>query len=87
MSDGFEELTRIIWKPGPTGEFDRQVYINRTEMTFDELHRSSMERQALIRGMMKGGAPLLDGMDKLFGDIDPALKEAIERARRMERRG
>lgn len=86
MADGFEELTRIIWRPGADGNHQRHVYINRTEMTVEELQRSMMERDALIRGMLQGGAKLLDGMDKLFGDIDPELKEAIDRARGMDRR-
>lgn len=86
MADGFEELTRIIWKPGADGQHQRHVYINRTEMTAEELQRSMRDRDALIRGMLGGGAPLLDGLDKLFGDIDPELKEAIDRARGVDRR-
>lgn len=82
MADGFEELTRIIWKPGR----ERQVYINRTEMTLEELRQSMKDREALIRGMLQDRAQLLDGIEKLFGDIDPELKEAIDRARRVDRR-
>lgn len=85
MADGFEELTRIIQKVGPDGKVDRQVWIDRKEMTAEELERSVRERDALFRGMLKGGPTLLDGMEKLFGDIDPQLKEAIERERRMGR--
>lgn len=85
MADGFEEVARIIQKTGPDGKVDRQVWIDRKEMTAEELQRSMMERDALFRGMMKGGAPLLDGMEKLFGELDPQLKEAIDRARGMGR--
>lgn len=85
MADGFEELTRIIQKTGPDGKVDRQIWIDRKEMTGEELQRSVMDRDALFRGMMKGGAPLLDGMEKLFGELDPQLKEAIDRARGMGR--
>lgn len=85
MADGFEELTRIIQKTGPDGKVDRQIWIDRKEMTAEELQRSMMEHDALIRGMRQGGAPLLDGMEKLFGSLDPQLKEAIARARGMGR--
>lgn len=85
MADGFEELTRIIQKTGHDGKVDRQIWIDRKEMTAEELQRSMMEHDAMIRGMMKGGAPLLDGMEKLFGSLDPQLKEAIDRARGMGR--
>jgi len=85
MADGFEELTRIIQKAGPDGKVDRQVWIDRKEMSAEELERSMRERDALFRGIRKGGAPLLDGLDKLFGTLDPELKEAIDRERRMGR--
>jgi hypothetical protein len=86
MADGFEELTRIIWRPGQDGNYQRQVYINRTEMTTEELQKSMMDRDALIRGILQGGEARLDGLEKLFGDISPELKEAIDRARRVDRR-
>lgn len=86
MADGFEELTRIIWKPGQDGKHERHVFINRTEMTAEELRKSMMDRDTLIRGMLQGGMQFLEGMEKLFGDIDPELKEAIDRARGVDRR-
>lgn len=85
MADGFEELTRIIERTAPDGKVDRQVWIDRKEMTADEIERSMKERDALFRGMAKGGVLLLDGMEKLFGSLDPELKEAIDRARGMGR--
>lgn len=86
MADGFEELTRIIWKPGQDGKHERHVFINRTEMTAEELRRSMMDRDALIRGILQGGEARLNGLEQLFGDISPELKEAIDRARRVDRR-
>ncbi len=80
-----DELTRIILKPRLDGTPDKQVYITRTEMSEEELKRTMAERKALFCGMLGGGTPLLDGMEKLFGDIDPELKEAIDRARAMGR--
>lgn len=85
MADGFEQLTRIIQKTSQDGKIDRQIYIDRREMTDLEIQKSMQDRDALFRGMMKGGLPLLDGVEKLFGDIDPDLKEAIDRARAMGR--
>lgn len=85
MADGYDELTRIILRPGPDGKPDRQIYIDRREMSFEDLQKVAAERDALFRGMMKGGEPLLDGLEKLFGDLDPQLKEAIDRARGMGR--
>jgi hypothetical protein len=86
MADGFEELTRIIWKPGQDGKHEKHVFINRTEMTAEELRRSMMNRDALIRGILQGGEARLNGLEQLFGDISPELKEAIDRARRVDRR-
>lgn len=86
MADGFEELTRIIWRPGEDGRHERHVFINRTEMTEAELRKSMMDRDALLRGIVQGGEARLDGLDKLFGDICPEIKEAIDRARGMDRR-
>lgn len=81
----YDRLTRVIWKMRPGVEPEKQVYFTQTEMSEDALRLALEERTALVKGMLKGGEPFLEGMEKLFGELDPELKEQIDRARRMGR--
>lgn len=81
----YDHLTRVLWKMRPGAPLEKQVYITQTEMSEEALRQVIDERKVLITGMVRGGAPFLDGMEKLFGELDPELKEQIDRARRMGR--
>lgn len=80
-----DRLTRVIWKLRPGAQVEKQVYFTQTEMSEDALRLAMKERTALVKGMLRGGEPFLYGMEKLFGELDPELKEQIDRARRMGR--